>query len=435
MRHETNNSSRRNFIKTAAGAVLGASIIPSFAWSATKNTLANDRITLGFIGLGKQGSYLLRGFLNTPGNHVVAVCDVDALKLKRAQNMVEEHYAAKMPGGKYKGCDAYGDFRQVLARPDIDAVVIAVPDHWHAIPVIQAARAGKDIYCEKPLSLTLVEARQMVNAVREYGRVFQTGSMQRSDSKFRQACELVRNGYIGEIKKVRVSIATGFFNHPVECDLPPEKKPPELDWNMWNGQAPNRPYNSILAPPISFTGFPAWRNYREYSGGGMTDWGAHHFDIAQWGLGMDNSGPVKIFPPDGKEHKLLTYYYKNGVELTTDFENNYILFTGTKGKVKVNRSYLKTWPESLATQRMLPNEIHLYKSTNHKMDWLQSIRDRSMPISDVETGARSVTVCHLGNMAVELNRPLQWDPEKEVFINDDIANMLRSRPMRSPWRA
>ncbi len=429
---------RRNFLKKAAGTAVGASllpaIIPSAVWGATKNNLPNERITLGFIGLGKQGTYLLRGFLNTPGTHVLAVCDVDALKLKRAKDMVEKHYAEDQGKGHYHGCADYRDFRRVLARTDIDAVVIATPDHWHAIPVIEAAQAGKDIYCEKPLSLTLSEARQMVDAVRKYERVFQTGSMQRSDSKFRQACELVRNGYIGDIKSVRVSIATGFYNHPEDCFLPAEPKPEELDWDMWLGPAPYRPYNSILAPPISFTGFPAWRNYRDYSGGGMTDWGAHHFDIAQWGLGMDDTGPVEIIPPDGKDYKYLTYLYRNGVELTVDFEKNRILFTGTKGWVDVNRSYLHTWPENLATQQIKPNEIHLYRSSNHKEDWLQSIRDRSKPICDVEIGCRSVSVCHLGNIAVQLNRRLKWDPEKEVFVDDALANRLRFRSKRSPWR-
>ncbi len=434
----TNKLNRRKFLKktfsAAAAASVFPSIIPSSAWSAAENVLPGNRITLGFIGVGKQGGGLLRGFLNIPGFHVVAVCDVDELKLNKAKERVENFYTEKQSESTYKGCAAYRDFREILARKDIDAVVIATPDHWHAIPVIMAARAGKDIYCEKPLSLTIAEARAMVNEVRRYERVFQTGSMQRSDSKFRQACELVQNGYIGELQKVRVSIQTGFILHPVVCELPAEPEPPELDWDMWLGPAPERPFNAILAPPISFNGYPAWRDYIDYSGGGMTDWGAHHFDIAQWGMGMDHSGPVEIFPPDGKDYKLLTYRYANGVILTTDIEDNFILFTGTKGTVDVNRQYIRTIPEKLVNQKIGANEIHLYESKDHKQDWLQAILNRSKPISDVEIGCRSVTVCHLGNIAVQLNRPLKWNPDKEVFLHDDEANRLISRPKRSPWR-
>jgi len=435
-----NNSklNRRNFLKKTFGAAavtsVFPSIIPSSVWSAEENVLPGNRITLGIIGVGKQGAGLLRGFLNTPGFHVVAVCDVDELKLNKAKERVEDFYADKRPDSTYKGCATYRDFREILARKDIDAVVIATPDHWHAIPVILAARACKDIYCEKPLSLTIVEARAMVNEVKRYERVFQTGSMQRSDSKFRLACELVRNGYIGELQSVRVGIRTGFIPHPIVCELPGEQKPPELDWDMWLGPAPERPYNSILAPPVSYNGWPHWRDYIDYSGGGMTDWGAHHFDIAQWGMGMDHSGPVEIIPPDGKDYELLTYRYANGVSLTTDFKNNRILFTGTKGTVDVNRQYIRTTPEKLVAQKIGANEIHLYESNNHKLDWLNSIHNRSKPISDVEIGCRSVTVCHLGNIAVQLNRPLKWNPGKEIFVNDEEANRLLSRSKRSPWR-
>ncbi len=431
-----NKINRRQFLKRSlavtTAAIAAPTIVPSSVWSGTIKP--NDKITLGFIGLGKQGTYLLRGFLNTQGTHVAAVCDVDKLKLKRAKNIAEKHYSVNSSSGKYKGCSAYVDFQEIINRKDIDAVVIATPDHWHAIHVISAAKAGKDIYGEKPLSLTIAEARAMANEVRRNNCIFQTGSMQRSDRKFRIACELVRNGYIGEVKHVRVSIATGFKSHPVICDLPAENIPQELNWDQWLGPAPQRPYNAILAPPISFNGFPAWRDYRDYSGGGMTDWGAHHFDIAQWGLGMDDSGPMKIFPADEKNYEYLTYKYKNDVILTVDFENNGILFTGTEGTVDVNRSYLHTSPKKLASQIMKPNDIHLYESNNHKMNWLNCIRTRLKPICDIEIGCRSVTVCHLGNLATQLNRHLKWHPGKEIFINDEKANRLLSRSKRSPWR-
>ncbi len=432
----TKSISRRRFIAHAgvglAGAVAAPTLVPGSAMGAGHSVPPSQRINLGVIGVGKQGYYLLRGFLHQAGTQIVAVCDVDENKLNRARAYVEKAYGEATAGGSYRGCAAYRDYRDLLQREDIDAVAIATPDHWHAVQAIQAMRLGKDVYCEKPLSLTIGEARQMVHEARKWNRVFQTGSMQRSDNRFRFACELVRNGYIGDVKTVRVSIATGFANHPQPCDLGVEKMPAELDWDLWLGPAPFRPYHSILAPPISFDGFPAWRDYVDYSGGGMTDWGAHHFDIAQWGLGMDESGPVEIIPPDGKEFKDLTYRYASGTLLTADFTSNLILFTGSKGTVEVNRDHLKTCPEHLQNVRLSPNEIHLYRSNNHYGDWIEAIRHRTVPICDVQVGARSVTVCHLGNIAVQLNKPLQWDPAREQF-SDAEASRLLTRAMRSPW--
>ncbi len=423
---------RRQFLSRAAGTAMGAVALPYFVpasvFAGVGNAAPSDRITLGFIGAGKQSKHLMRSFLNSPGTHVVAACDVDKLKLARGRKIVEDHYAGKS-GGMYKGCDTYGDFRDLLARDDIDAVVISTPDHWHAINVIQSAEAGKDIYCEKPLSQTIAEARAMVNAVRRYGRIFQTGSMQRSDWHFRLGCELVLNGYIGELKHVTVGVGGPAGNPP----LPAQPLPDYLDWNTWLGPAQWRPYNEELSPHISKDHFPHWRNNSRFGGGGMTDWGAHHFDIAQWGMGMDESGPVEIIPPDGNDYKVLTYKYAGGVTMTRDKANG-VLFTGTKGKVETNRGHLRTWPEELKNQQIGPNEIHLYESRNHSVDWLNAVRKRSKPICDIETGCRSVSVCHLGNIAYKLGRPLKWDPEREVFIADRGANRLLSRPMRSPWR-
>ena len=429
----TNKSStnRRQFIKQALGTVAAAAafphIVPASALGAA-GAAPSERITLGFIGTGKQSQHLMNSFLNAPGTHVVAGCDVDKLKLERSKKIVEDYYARK-GGGTYKGCAIYGDFRELLARDDIDAVVIATPDHWHAVTVIQSAQAGKDIYCEKPLSQTIAQARAMVNAVRRYGRVFQTGSMQRSDWHFRLGCELVLNGYIGQLKHVTVGVG----GPPEDNPLPAEPVPDYLNWDMWLGPALWRPYNAELSPHISFDGFPNWRNHSSFGGGGMTDWGAHHFDIAQWGMGMDESGPVEIIPPDGKDYKVLTYKYASGVTMTRDNANG-VLFTGTKGQVETNRGHLRTVPEELKNQQIGPNEIHLYESKNHYTDWLDAIRKRSRPICDIETGCRSVSVCHLGNIAYKLGRPLKWDPQREVFVADSEANRLLSRPMRSPWR-
>jgi len=423
--------SRRKFLQKAATIAGSAVALPYFvpcsALGQKGKAPPSDRITLGFIGSGKQSQHLIPSFLNSPGAQVLAICDVDRLKLERGAKIVEDFYAQKS-SQPYKGCQAYGNFRELIAREDIDAVVIATPDHWHAIMVIEAAQAGKDIYCEKPLSQKIAEARAMVNAIRRYGRVFQTGSMQRSDNRFRFACELVRNGYIGEIKTVTVGVG----GPPEDKPLPAEPVPDYLDWDMWVGPAPWRPYNRDLSPHISVDVFPNWRYHSDFGGGGMTDWGAHHFDIAQWGLGMDETGPAEIIPPDGKGYKVLTYKYANGVIMTRDNANG-ILFTGAEGKVEVNRGYLRTWPESLKDQQIRPEQIHLYDSNNHCVDWLDAIRKRTKPICDIETGCRSVTVCHLGNIAYKLKRPLKWDPNREVFVADDEANRLLSRPYRSPW--
>ena len=401
----TRGFNRRQFLRKAAGSAAAAMSFPyvvrSLALGKAGSVAASNRITMGFIGTGKQSKHLMRSFLGAGGTQVVAACDVDKLKIERGKKIVEDHYGKKS-GGTYKGCKAYGDFRELVARDDIDAVVISTPDHWHAITVIQSAKAGKDIYCEKPLSQSIVEARAMVNAVRQYSRVFQTGSMQRSARNFRFACELVHNGYIGEVKHVTVGVG----GPPPDKPLAPQPVPDYLDWDMWVGPAPWRPYHSELSPHLSWDGFPHWRNHSSFGGGGMTDWGAHHFDIAQWGLGMDESGPVEIIPPD-KDHKALTYKYAGGITMTR--------------------------PDSLKNIQLGADEIHLYDSKNHYADWLNAIRTRSKPICDIETGCRTVSVCHLGNIAYRLGRPLKWDPEREVFVGDSEASRLLSRPMRSPW--
>jgi predicted dehydrogenase len=427
--------SRRRFLKS--GAALAAStpfLFPSRLWAAEAGTQPNTRINLGFIGVGTQGRYNLTMLLGHKQVQVVAVCDVDTTRREHSQKTCNDHYAKAVGAETYKGCSAYNDFRELLARKDIDAVVICTPDHWHAIPAIMACETGKDIYCEKPLSLTIYEARAMVNAVRKYNRVFQTGSMQRSSAEFRKACELVRNGRIGTVKNIYVNVGG-----PSQfCDLPEETVEPGLDWNFWLGPAPQRPYNAVLSPRGVHTHFPNWRNYREYSGGGMTDWGAHHFDIAQWGLGMDESGPVEIIPPDGKEVKRLTYKYANGVTMYHGGLDGYpfgVVFEGDKGKVCVDRGKFKAEPESIGNQPIGPNEIHLYTSKNHQYDWVDCIGSRQRPICDVEIGCRSVTVCHLGNLAYWNKRPLKWDPQTEQFVGDAEANTWLNPPKRAPWKA
>jgi len=425
-----NRFSRRRFLKTTAVAIVSApTILPSSVWAAPASP--NERITLGFIGMGRQNRSLLNGFIRNKGTQVVAVCEVDTTRREHAKKTVEDYYATQTDRDSFKGCDACKDFRQLVARKDIDAVVIAAPDHWHAIQVIAAANAGKDIYCEKPLSLTIAEARAMVNAVRRNKRVFQTGSMQRSSREFLKACELVRNGRIGKVKTVIVGVG-----EPSKwCDLPEEPIEPGLDWDFWLGPAPLRPYNSILSPRGVHDFFPNWRNYREYSGGMMTDWGAHHFDIAQWGLGMDDSGPVEIIPPDDPKAKTgVRYLYADGVEMIHDSSKNGVTFVGTDGKIFVDRGKFEAEPESIGQEPLGDKAIRLYASGNHLRDWLDCVHSRKRPICDVEIGCRSVTVCHLGNLAYWNHRRLKWDPKKEEFAGDKEANTWLDRAKRAPWK-
>lgn len=426
-----NQFNRRQFLKSTATLALAApAVLSSSAWAAKPGP--NDRITLGFIGMGKQNMGLLNGFMHNRETQVVAVCDVDTTRREHAKTTVEDYYAKQTEKGTFKGCVEYKDFRELIARQDIDAVVVATPDHWHALIVIAAANAGKDIYCEKPLSLTISEARAMVNAVRRNHRICQTGSMQRSSQEFRKACELVRNGRIGKVKNVIVGVGTS----SKWCDLPEESMEPGLDWDTWLGPAPVRPYHSVLSPRGVHNHFPNWRAYREYSGGMMTDWGAHHFDIAQWGLGMDDSGPVEIIPPDDANATTgLRYLYANGVEMIHDSSNSDgVTFIGSDGKIFVNRGKFRAEPESLGQEPLDAKATRLYASSNHGQDWLDCIRSRKLPICDVEIGCRSVTVCHLGNLAYWNHRRLKWDPKNEKFIGDAEANTWLDRAKRGPWK-
>ncbi len=426
----SNQFTRRQFLKsTATLAVAAPTILPSSVWAAEKGP--NDRIVLGFVGMGTQNRGLLNGFLRSKETQVVAVCDVDTTRRENAKKIVEEYYAKQADKGAFKGCATYKDFRELTARKDIDAVVVATPDHWHALIVIAAANAGKDIYCEKPLSLTIPEARAMVKAVRRNDRICQTGSMQRSSQEFRKACELVRNGRLGKLK----SVICGVGPTSKWCDLPEEAMEPGLDWDMWLGPAPVRPYNSVLSPRGVHTHFPNWRGYREYSGGAMTDWGAHHFDIAHWGLGMDDSGPVEIIPPEDPNATTgLRYVYANGVELIHDTSKGGATFLGSEGSIFVDRGRFQADPEALGQEPLGDKAIRLYVSSNHLQDWLNCIRSRKLPICDVEIGCRSATVCHLGNLAYWNHRRLKWDPKNEQFIGDPEANTWLDRTKRAPWK-
>lgn len=414
-----NGLSRRDFLKASAAA-WGFSVVPS---SVLGQMAPSERIGVGMIGVGNMGSSNLKGFMGNPGFQVVAVCDVDRFYRDPA-----------IKAAKLTAKDGYNDFREVLDRKDVDAVCISTPDHWHAIPTIAAAKAGKDIYCEKPMTLTIAEGRAMVNACKRYGRVLQTGSMQRSDARFLQACELVRNGHIGDIKQVFVEIPGNNRDNPL--DWKEEPIPDGFDYNFWLGQAPQAPYTKMRC---HYT----FRFILDYSGGQMTNWGAHYLDIAQWGLGMDDSGPVKVkgkgeFPKGGLFTTAvkadITYTYANGVELILHQEKGgNTKFVGTKGSVSVNRDRIVTEPQSLAEHKTGPDEIHLIRSVDHKMNFLECIKSRQNPICHAEVGHRSATLCHLGNIAMLLDRELNWDPVKEKFVNDPEADAMISRNMRAPW--
>ena len=401
--------SRRDFLGGLGAGLAAPYFLTSKALVAAP--AASDTVRVGHIGVGGMGSGHLRRYCNNAAYPSVAICDVDTNHRTRAAKRVGDH------------CKTYKDFRDLLDQKDIDAVVIATPDHWHIPIAIAACKAGKDVYCEKPLTLTIGEGRELVKTVRRYGRVFQTGSQQRSSREFRFACEMVRSGRIGEIKTVHVSV--GGPSRP--CYLPAEPVPAGLDWDMWLGPAPVRPYHHDMHPF-------RWRSFRDYSGGGMTDWGAHHFDITQWGLGMDGNGPVEIHPPQVTPNKKLTYKYANGIEVYHwPGSCRGILFTGTKGKVEVSRGFLRTDPADLMRTPTRPDEVHLYKSPGHARDWQQCMWTRQKPICDVEIGFRSVSVCHLGNICYWLKRSLRWDPVKEEFIGDAEANRWLDRPRRAPW--
>ncbi len=425
---------RRNFIgKTAAGAA-AVTIIPRHVLGGNGFVAASDRVNLGYIGHGKQIYTLLKNIGGCKETVAVAGSDVFESKMKTFLKAAKKNNADK--GIKTK-VDGYHYYRELLDRSDIDAVVIATPDHWHAQIVVDAAKAGKDIYCEKPMALTVAEGRAMVNATRKYDRVFQTGNMQRSWRDFRHAVELVRNGYIGEVTEINVSVG-----EPIkQCDLPTEDVPKGLDWNEWIGPSLYRGYNKILAPTDAHKDpWAWWRGYRNFGGGLITDWGAHMFDIAQWALDMDESGPVELLPPEipAQSHGL-TMVYDNGVRVNHKLwgkkgDNNAVQIIGTEGRIEVSRSFLRTFPnKNLAKADMKETDKRVYFSDNHYQDWIDAMKNRTRPISDVETGHRTATVCNVVNIAYELQRPLKWNPEKEEFTGDRGANMMVDRAYRGKW--
>ncbi len=420
----TANVSRRRFLQTAAAA---SAVIAAPYYVPARAFGANERVITGAIGVKNRGGdgQNLKDF----GKNCVAVCDVDANVAAKAAKYVES------VGNK---CEIYSDYRKLLDRKDIDAVVISTPDHWHALMTIDACRAGKDVFCEKPLTLFIAEGRKMVQVARETGKIVQTGSQQRSDARFRQACELVRNGAIGQVKQVLVGIPGP--NHASKY-VPDSDPPSELDYNAWLGPAPERPYN---ANRVHYN----FRFFWDYSGGQMTNFGAHHLDITQWALGMDDSGPISAegtatYPDDTRLCEVtrtcrVKLTYANGVEVIVGQLQKDIpggcTFIGEKGRIFVDRGKITPSDPEILKFEPAGDVVRLMVSKDHPQNWLDCIKSRELPICDVEIGHRSASVCHLANMAVRLGRKVQWDPGKEQVIGDDEAAAMASRPYREPWK-
>ena len=442
---------RRSFLKATTAATLAApTIVPASVFGATA---PSNRIALGCIGVGNKGIDILRKFIQFRDCQVVAVCDVNLgshgyrddhqfLGREPVRREVETYYASERSRGSYQGCAAYADFRDLLSRSDLDAVTVCTPDHWHAPITIRAAEAGKDIYCEKPLSLTIGDGRAMVDAVRKYERVLQTGSHERSNPTIRFACELVRNGYLGEVKRVvthvgrhnKVGPGPGWKPMPV---------PDGFDYDMWLGPAPLAPYHQDRC-------LYRFRFNYDYSGGQVTNYGAHSNDVAQWALGRDTSGPVRVecvyadYLPKGSLFNVTTYgdfrcEYDDGVvlECVTAVPEVRCIFEGTEGMLRIDAqgADFVTIPQRIKTVQLGPNDVRLGSSTDHQRDFLDAVKSRREPSAPVEVGHRSATVCHLGNIALRLAARLNWDPQAEKFVGQgsDEANAMIHRRGRSPW--
>lgn len=414
------SASRRTFLQTSAGLV-AATMAP--AWFVTRTAVAaqeskNDRPTLGAIGVGSRGSHIAAQAAEF--GDMVAVCDVDRQHAEAAKERVG-------------ASEIYEDYRRLLDRNDIEAVTIGTPDHWHTAICIAAMKAGKDVYCEKPLTLTIEEGRQILKTIKETGRILQVGTQQRSDWRFRLACELVRNGRLGKLQKVTVTLPDStleggsFETKPV---------PAHLNWGFWLGQAPSVNY---IPERCHYT----FRWWYEYSGGVLTDWGAHHMDIAHWAMDMENSGPVTI---DGKgtlpeildgyntpKYFTVDMTYPNDVALTVNIGDNGVLFEGDAGRMFVNRGRITGKPVEELEDNPLPEDrIKLYESDDHMGNFIECIKERKEPASNALAHHRTVSACHLANISLRLGRKLNWDAEKEQFVGDDEANSMRSRPQRPP---
>jgi len=421
MKDQKNQWSRRRFIGSSALGMAGMAILPGLVSSCKTAPVSTD-LTLGVIGMGRQAMFLMNGFLQIPGVKVVAGCDVYGIKRKRFEKKVTDFYTK---AGQEVKVETYEKFEDLLARTDINAVVIAVPDHSHARIAIAACKAGKDVYLEKPMTFTIKEGQELRKIVRENNRILGIGSQQRSSPEFQHAVKLVQEGAIGKITKVNAYVGAP----PKPYDLPAEPIPADLNWDLWLGSLPMAiPFNNQLDPPISLDPpkdeeiWGAWRWYSEMGGGFTTDWGAHMFDIAQWGLGMDKNGPVEISPiGDGTE--FMSFTYANGTVMTSEpFDEKLtkgVKFWGETGWIEVARGYFKASdpkfdPPATATAQDGPYETRI----PHQLNFVESVKARVDPAVPVEVGHSSCTVCTLGNIACALKRTVKWNPQTETFIDD-----------------
>ncbi len=422
-------TSRRSFIKHSflTGSsliiiprhVLGRGFVPP-----------SDKINIGIIGLGRMGTGHAQNFAKMDDAQLVAGSDVWIPKQKEFTSMVQSIYEEQGMGGK--GLATFLDYKELLNWPGLDAVVITTPDHWHALPAADAMKAGKDVYCEKPLTHTIEEGRMLVRLAKKKKRIFQTGSQQRSGKNFRNACTLVRNGYIGQLHKVWVNVG----DPAIDYNLPKETPVDGLDWDRWCGPSPVIHYNRFLAPETNKIKFwPKWRDFKETGGGILSDWGAHMYDIAQWGIGTDHTGPTKLIPPnDPSEVRGLRLIYENGVEMVhKDFGRGWgVRFFGSEGTIDISRQYFDSSIPSLTEKSLEAESIALYKSDNHRQNWLDGIRNRKQTICPAEVGHRTNSVNCISNIAYWLNRPLDWNPKKERF-SDKEANTFLSKKNRKPY--
>lgn len=442
MNEKRKQLSRRQFVGSSALGLAGIMLIPSAACNRARSAKKEPNlIRLGFIGLGRQAMYLTDGFIRIPDVEVLAGCDVYGVKRTRFENRVNAFYTES---GKKIKAETYEKYGDLLDRDDIDAVVISVPDHAHAFIAIAALKAGKDVYLEKPMTFTIFEGQQLRKTVRETQRVLGVGSQQRSDANFRHAVNLAQTGAIGT-----VSLVNAFVGPPPKpYDLMPEPVPADLNWDLWLGPLPgnihyNRELNPVISldPPKDEEYWAGWRWYRETGGGFTTDWGAHMFDIAQWGLGMDGSGPVEISPVgDGSE--FITWKYANGAVMTSEPFNEIktrgVKFWGERGWVEVSREHYAASDPSLNPPPLAAasDEGPYETKIPHLLDFIEAVRKRIDPVASVEIGHSSCTVCTLGNIAVELKRTIRWDPATETFTDDadGAATGMLHYNYRKPWK-
>jgi hypothetical protein len=433
--HTTPSTTRRQFLKAAAALAAFPTVIPASALGAAGRPAPSNRINMAVIGLGSRGNDHLGGFLGYRQVQLLAVCDPQRPKAEAARQRAEKHYAQAAASGNYRGCAAVQDFREIIAREDIDAVSIAAPENWHALISIHALRSGKDVYCEKALSLTVAEGRAMCETVRRYGRVFQIGTQQRSERGFRFACELARNGYLGKVHTVHVSVPGG-TQLPVAT---PKPVPPGIDYDLWLGPAPWTPYNDVKC---SYN----WYFMSDYCAGWIQSWGVHHVDIALWGqpalnattLEVEGSG---IFPTEGLANTSLNWNVTcippSGPKLLfTDhkYREHGVRFLGDKGWVHVVRGGIRAEPEELLEVKLKPGDEHLCESSDHLGNFLDCIGTRHDPVAPVEAGHAATTLTLVSDIATRLQRKLTWDWRSERFLEDEAANAMLSRAMRSPWR-